>query len=323
MTCLDMALGLKTEKLQIPEGLTPTRPDRGWIISPFHPLNPKWTCIVAAIPALICSILISMNNQITILALCRKERKLKKGAGFHLDLFLVTLLVALNSVVGFPFFNAAILLSIAHLEALKIEEEPDAPGAAPKFIGYNEQRISAILVSLLLGASVFLTPLLKNIPMPVLYGVFMYMGVNSVGKLQLTQRCLLFFMPKKYMPDHMYLRKVKIYRIYRQAHNVVKEKLFVALQVPLKRVHLFTLAQFATCLTLWLLKCWTETALLFPVILIAMVLTRKLLDEGFTQEQLRYLDDLLPNTLRKRTAEEQTVSTKRLPATVRRKIMEF
>ena len=47
-----------------------------------------------------------------------------------------------------------------------------------------------------------------QIPMPVLYGVFLYMGIASLDGLQFFDRIFLFFMPKKYQPDYSYLRQV-------------------------------------------------------------------------------------------------------------------
>lgn len=214
MTGVDFIMGMKTDKLKIPNGLKPTLTTRDWLIDPFHPRNPWWSCIAAIVPAFVASILVFMNNQITISVICRKEHKLKKGVGFHLDLFLITLLILVNSIFGLPWFNAAILLSIGHLDSLRVESEPTTPGAPAKFEGYNEQRLSHIFVSLLLGASLFAAPLLRYVPMPVLYGVFLYMGVGSIKNLQLLQRLSLFIMPVKYMPDTLYLRRVSFIIAY-------------------------------------------------------------------------------------------------------------
>lgn len=146
--------------------------------------------------------------------ICRKENKLKKGVGFHLDLFLIAILILVNSIFGLPWFNVAVLLSMGHLEALKVESAPEAPGAKMRFQGFLEQRVSALLVSILLGASVFLTPLLRFVPMPVLYGVFLYLGVSSIRKLDILRRLALFFMPVKYMPDYQFLRRVSWCKIF-------------------------------------------------------------------------------------------------------------
>lgn len=209
MCTVDYIMGLNTDKLPIPEGFTPTLETRDWYIPPFHEKNPWWSCFAAVIPAIVATILIFMNNQITTSIICRKENKLKKGVGYHLDLLWITLLIFINSFFGLPWFNAAILLSIGHLDSLKLEEPPSSLGAKPIFNGHNEQRLTCIAVSILLGASIFLAPLLKHVPLPVLYGVFLYMGVTSITKLQLVQRLSLFFMPVKYMPDYLYLQKVR------------------------------------------------------------------------------------------------------------------
>ena len=53
-----------------------------------------------------------------------------------------------------------------------------------------------------------MTSVLKYIPMPVLYGVFMYMGTAPLSEMDFYHRIKLFFMPAKYQPDHIYIRKV-------------------------------------------------------------------------------------------------------------------
>ena len=48
-----------------------------------------------------------------------------------------------------------------------------------------------ILIFLTIGMSTLMTPILSHIPMPVLYGVFLYMGVASLNGLQFFDRILL------------------------------------------------------------------------------------------------------------------------------------
>lgn len=108
----------------------------------------------------------------------------------------------------FKRFVAATVLSINHVNSLKLESECAAPGEKPQFLGVREQRVTHILIFLMIGCSVFLTPLLSHIPMPVLFGVFLYMGAASLKGLQLFDRILIMFMPVKYQPDYMFLRQV-------------------------------------------------------------------------------------------------------------------
>uniref|UniRef100_A0A3B1JS44 Anion exchange protein n=1 Tax=Astyanax mexicanus TaxID=7994 RepID=A0A3B1JS44_ASTMX len=253
----------------------PTRDDRGWFINPLGP-NPWWTCIITVIPALLCTILIFMDQQITAVIINRKEHKLKKGCGYHLDLFVVAVMLGVCSLMGLPWFVAATVLSISHVNSLKLESESSAPGEQPKFLGIREQRFTGLMIFLLMGCSVFMTSVLKFIPMPVLYGVFLYMGASSLRGIQFFDRLRLFGMPAKHQPDFIYLR-----------------------HVPLRKVHLFTIVQLSCLILLWVIKT-SRAAIVFPMMVLALVFIRKLLDFFFTKRELSWLDDLMPESKKKR-----------------------
>ena len=111
----------------------------------------------------------------------------------------------------------------------------------------REQRVTHILIFITIGLSVTMVKVLSLIPMPVLYGVFLYMGVASLNGLQFFDRILLVFMPKKYQPDLPYLRRV-----------------------PIMRVHLFTFIQFMCLVGLWVIKDIKATSILFPIMVILL-----------------------------------------------------
>ncbi|NXI02476.1 S4A4 protein, partial [Pachycephala philippinensis] len=236
----DAVLGLETPKLLVPSELKPTNPARGWIVFPFG-ANPWWVCLVSAVPAVLVTILIFMDQQITAVILNRREYKLQKGAGFHLDLLCVSLLMVVTSVTGLPWYVSATVISLAHMESLRKESATSAPGEHPEFLGIREQRLTGLAVFILMGVSVFMAPVLKHIPMPVLYGVFLHMGVTALNSIQLMDRVRLLLMPAKHQPDLAYLR-----------------------HVPLRRVHLFTVIQLLCLALLWVLKS-TVAAIIFPV----------------------------------------------------------
>ncbi|XP_071861338.1 na[+]-driven anion exchanger 1 isoform X10 [Bombus fervidus] len=275
MSTLDHFVNIPTPKLEVPEEFKPTLAGRGWMIWPFQN-NPWWSAIVACLPALLGTILIFMDQQITAVIVNRKENKLKKGCGYHLDLFVLAILIEICSVMGLPWFVAATVLSINHVNSLKLESECAAPGEKPQFLGVREQRVTHILIFLMIGCSVLLTPMLRHIPMPVLFGVFLYMGVASLKGLQFFDRILIMLMPVKYQPDYMFLR-----------------------QVPLKRVHLFTTIQLTCLACLWIIKSFSSTSILFPLMLVVMIGIRKSLDLLFTQRELKILDDVMPEPSRK------------------------
>jgi hypothetical protein len=101
--------------------------------------------------------------------------------------------------------------------------------------------------------------------MPVLYGVFMFMGVSALRNMQVSHtrsillitidnvryvsfnkifhRFLLFFMPQKHQPDYPYLRHVRI-----------------------TRVHLFTGIQLISLVGMFLVKSIKSIAIAFPIL---------------------------------------------------------
>ncbi|XP_028163612.1 sodium bicarbonate cotransporter 3 isoform X2 [Ostrinia furnacalis] len=279
MSFLDYKVGVKTPKLEVPSEFKPTLPTREWVITPFNG-NPFWSAIIAILPALLGTILIFMDQQITAVIVNRKENKLKKGCGYHLDLFVLAILIQICSIMGLPWFVAATVLSINHVNSLKVESECAAPGEKPQFLGVREQRVTHILIFLTIGCSVVLTPILSHIPMPVLFGVFLYMGVASLKGLQFFDRILIMFMPQKYQPDHMFLR-----------------------QVPIRRVHIFTAIQLTCLICLWVIKSFSSTSILFPLMLVVMIGIRKSLDFFFTRREMKILDDVMPE-MTKRNQDE-------------------
>lgn len=112
--------------------------------------------------------------------------------------------------------------------------------------------------------------------MPVLYGVFLYMGVSSLKGIQFFDRIKLFGMPAKHQPDLIYLR-----------------------YVPLWKVHIFTVIQLTCLVLLWVIKA-SAAAVVFPMMVLALVFVRKLMDLCFTKRELSWLDDLMPESKKKK-----------------------
>lgn len=69
--------------------------------------------------------------------------------------------------------------------------------------------MSALLVSILVGVSVLMAPLLRLVPMAVLFGVFLYMGISSIDGIQFFERLRLFFVPVKHHTQATYVRRVR------------------------------------------------------------------------------------------------------------------
>ncbi|KAM9663871.1 anion exchange protein 3 isoform 1-T1 [Trichechus inunguis] len=266
-----------TQKLTVPTGLSVTSPHkRTWFIPPLGSARPfpPWMMVAAAVPALLVLILIFMETQITALIVSQKARRLLKGSGFHLDLLLIGSLGGLCGLFGLPWLTAATVRSVTHVNALTVMRTAIAPGDKPQIQEVREQRVTGVLIACLVGLSIVMGAVLRRIPLAVLFGIFLYMGVTSLSGIQLSQRLLLILMPAKHHPEQPYVTKVKTWRM-----------------------HLFTCIQLGCIALLWVVKS-TAASLAFPFLLLLTVpLRRCLLPRLFQDRELQALDseDAEPN----------------------------
>ncbi|XP_056672913.1 band 3 anion transport protein [Monodelphis domestica] len=259
-----------TQKLKVPKGFEISNPSaRDWFI---HPLGlykefPLWMKFASVVPALLVFILIFLESQITTLIVSKPERKLVKGSGFHLDLLLIVGMGGVGALFGMPWLSATTVRSVTHVNALTVMGKASAPGERVQVQEVKEQRLSGLLVSVLVGVSVFMEPILSKIPLAVLFGIFLYMGVTSLSGIQLFDRILLLLKPPKYHPDVPYVKRVKTWRM-----------------------HVFTGIQVICLVVLWVVKS-TPASLALPFVLILTVPLRQfLLPLIFRNLELQCLD---------------------------------
>lgn len=74
-------------------------------------------------------------------------------------------------------------------------------------------------------------------------------------------------------------------------------------QVPIRRVHIFTAIQLTCLVCLWVIKSFSSTSILFPLMLVVMIGIRKSLDLFFTRREMKILDDVMPE-MTKRNQDE-------------------
>uniref|UniRef100_A0A8C5D883 Bicarbonate transporter-like transmembrane domain-containing protein n=1 Tax=Gouania willdenowi TaxID=441366 RepID=A0A8C5D883_GOUWI len=188
----------------------------------------------SVLPAILVFILIFMESQITALIVSKKERMLVKGTGFHVDLLIIVLVGGISA-----FFW-------------------------PGILEVKEQRVTGFLVAVFVGLSIVFGEALRQIPLAVLFGIFLYMGVMSLNGIQLTERLQLLLMPPKYHPESSYVQKVRTLRM-----------------------HLFTIVQ-GVCLSILGGVMATAAALAFPFVLLLTIPVRMLLLPWiFTQQELQ------------------------------------
>ncbi|XP_078345472.1 band 3 anion transport protein-like isoform X2 [Oculina patagonica] len=252
------------------DGFIPTQyPNRGWFINPGgmnKSMSMGWI-FAAIIPAVFVGILLFLETEMTGVLLAKKEHKLAKGPGFNLDMIVVGILSFGCSLLGLPWMCADTVRSASHVNALSIYSTSHAPGEKPHIITVKEQRISNIIIHLLTGLSILLAPGLHLIPIPIFFGVLLYLGIVSMYGLQMVDRFVMMFMPPKHHPDVPYVRKVRT-----------------------RKIHCYTIIQVLALAFLVGIKL-SPLAPSFPFFIICLIPLRKLLTKFYDEHEIEELDN--------------------------------
>ncbi|XP_035701691.1 anion exchange protein 2-like [Folsomia candida] len=270
MVIVDYNCGVKTTKTQVPSGLSPTIPEkRGWVVSPFgmeKPFN-YWMPVITILPGGLIFLIMFMTVEICEKILLTRGG-FKKGFGLHWDPIVLAVTNLGCGICGLPWMSVAVLRAFAHVEALTVYSKNNPPGMPPTIVKIRENRLSGLFMSIAMGASVFLAPVLKLIPVPVLFGIFLFMGVTSFKPTQICDRIVLFFTSKDAHPQTVYVRRV-----------------------PPWKIHMYTAIQIMTLVFLWVVKSIKEIAIFFPIVLMLLPPIRQSLKFLFTEAELDALDN--------------------------------
>ena len=254
------------ESLKAPESFKPSVEDRAWFVNFMQ--VPTWVIFASIIPALLCSVLVFLDQNITARLVNSPDNNLQKGESYHHDLGIVGLLVAGCSLFGLPWLVAATVRSLNHVRSLATTEEVvDGNGSTHTHILHvRETRMTGILIHLLVGLSLLLLPYMKYIPMCVLFGLFLYMGVVSMKGNQFFERLSLWATDPALYPKSHYVRRV-----------------------PWKTMHLFTFIQLVCLVVLWVVK-ESSWGILFPLFIAVLVPIRFALSRFFEPKHIEALD---------------------------------
>ncbi len=159
---------------------------------------------------------------------------------------------------------AATVRSLNHVRSLA-RTEVDGEGQE-RTRGIVENRLSGLLVHLLLACSLLVLDWLALIPMSVLFGLFLYMGVASMNGNTLFERMRLWVLDPQLYPTDSVIRAV-----------------------PSGTVHKFTLIQLVCLSVLWAVKT-SSLGILFPLFIALLVPIRQSLSRFFKPEHLDLLD---------------------------------
>lgn len=114
------------------------------------------------------------------LIISKKERMLQKGSGFHLDLLLIVAMGGFFALFGLPWLAAATVRSVTHANALTVMSKAVAPGDKPKIQEVKEQRVTGLLVAILVGRS---SPARRGSPASPAPSCMAVGGLGSPGEL--------------------------------------------------------------------------------------------------------------------------------------------
>jgi hypothetical protein len=254
------------ETLPAPDSFRPTLEGRPWLINLFDAPVVVW--FVSIIPALLVTVLVYMDQNITARLVNSPDHKLTKGEAYHFDLGLLAFLIGACSLLGLPWLVAATVRSLNHVRSLATLEEVVSPGGETRerIIHVRENRVTGLTIHLLIGGSLLLLPYLNELPMAILYGLFLFMGVVSMKGNQLFERLSLWIMDTSLYPRNHYTQRV-----------------------PRWTMHIFTLIQLV-CLSVLMIVKVSTVGILFPLFIALLVPVRLLLNRYFAAEHLAALD---------------------------------
>ena len=258
------SVGVELEAPAIPAEFATTT-GRPWMVDLFA--VPTKVILYSIVPALMATILLFLDQNITTRIVNAPMHKLKKGAGFHLDLLVVGLITGACSVFGLPWIVAATVHAVNHVKSLANTKVIETNGQSKEVIdSVIENRMSPLVIHLLIAGSIFALPLIKLIPMAVLFGLFLFMGFATLGGNQFWDRVMMWITDKDNYPDTAYVRSV-----------------------PVKVISAFTLIQVVSLVALWVLKS-SALGILFPVLIAMLVPVRLFMNKKFSAEHLHALD---------------------------------
>lgn len=182
--------------------------------------------------------------------------KLKKGPGYHLDMMILAFLTFVCSIFGLPFMCAGTIQSLNHVRSVTTYEQiRDSSGeltGQERVADVSENRLTGFAIHGLVLCSLLLLPVLRQIPMPVITGVFLYLGTNMFSGNEFLSRIPVMLMDPTRLPAWVP-------------------------SIPLSQTRKFTVLQVACLGMLWAMKLNEATAIYFPSMIASLMLIRSLI----------------------------------------------
>jgi len=237
---------------------------RPWVVNIFD-LNGKTAAIfIAAGPAVLAFILTFLDNGITWHIVNHPSNKITHGDAYNYDTCISAIMIAVNSLLGLPWLVASTVPCIMHISAMATTTKEGVTTYV------QESRLTGLFTHVLVLSTCFALNAIKMLPLPVLYGVFLFMGLVALPAQQFWQRILLFF---------------------QQSSLIMESTPYTKYVKPFKRVHMFTLIQLFFFVLLYVVKNWKKISIAFPLFILLCIPVRiYLLPKIFNDDELILLD---------------------------------
>jgi hypothetical protein len=267
ISCIPAVARCGLQRLAIPSKFS-LASNRAWLV-PMH-LTPVPVRIASLVPAVLLTCLFFLDQNISVRVTNSPAHKFRKGPGYHLDMLMLATCTFLCSILGLPLMCAGTIQSLNHVKALATYEQVvDSTGAITgqeRIVAVQENRLTGFAIHALVMSSLLLLPVLQLVPMPVISGIFMFLGFNLINGNEFLARIPVLFMDPSRYPT--WLPKI-----------------------PISQTNGFTLLQIACLAALWVLKLNKRTAMFFPAVIGTLMFIRsKIASRLFSEQALLALD---------------------------------
>lgn len=232
------------------------------------PVNIRLLC---AFPAILLTCLFYMDQNISVRLVNNPDNKLKKGEAYNLDMIALGIITGVLSILGLPWMCGATVQSMNHVRAMaetKLNEETNQM----EIIEVTETRLTGFFIHALLASTVLLLPLIKNIPIPVVSGVFFFLGRKLMTGNTFMKRIGDAFAEKSRLKD-----KNPIHLLGR------------------KKMNIYTGVQVLCLMGLFGFKQMPSITIFFPAMIgVLMSIRAFVLPDYFTEEEFVALKDPTP-----------------------------
>jgi len=232
------------------------------------PENVRWLC---AFPAILLTCLFFMDQNISSRIVNKEENGLKKGAAYNIDMVTLGAITGVLSIFGLPWMCGATVQSMNHVRALTSQKFNEETGEM-EIESVLETRTTGFIIHAMLAATIRLLHALTFLPIPVVSGVFLYLG-------------------RRLMTGNTFLQRIR--ESCAESNRLPKTHPIHIL--GRKKMNIFTAVQIACLAGLWAFKQNSATAIFFPgVIGLLMALRKWVLPRFFLEKELEALGDPNP-----------------------------